>query len=120
MSTLTGQTRYRLGWRGKIILQVSEWRRGFPGSGQIDTPWVASWRDATFRDLIDLAEEKFSIHKPPHREIPPPPPMPRTRPARREWGAPTAREATLYDVGIAAEDSRIEYRFLGITGMEDE
>jgi hypothetical protein len=125
MSTLTGQTRYRLGWRGKIVLQVGIWYRSFELGRHPDyQPWVTGWRDAVFRDVIDLAEGRFSSKKPAETRMPPPP-----RP-RKEWrdlppnctaapSAPKAAEPTLYNVGMAAESS-IEYRFLGITGMEDE
>ncbi|WP_241301038.1 hypothetical protein [Burkholderia cenocepacia] len=58
---LTGNTRYRLGWFGKVILEVSEWRRR-PTRGHPDTwPWIEDWRDATFRDVLDLAERNWAL-----------------------------------------------------------
>jgi len=47
----------------------------------------------------------------------PPPPMPATRPARDFTDWDVAEAATSEP---AHEPGRIEYRFLGITGMEDE
>ena len=139
MSKLNGQTRYRLGWRGKIVLQVGVWYRSFELGRHPDyQPWVAGWRDAVFRDVIDLAEGNFSAEKPAPAKIPTPPrprnarsglpstrnpapSMPEVKPAREHTPAASFVEQTFYDVGIAAEDARgIEYRFLGITGMEDE
>ncbi|WP_275523659.1 hypothetical protein [Burkholderia cenocepacia] len=58
---LTGNTRYRLAWFGKVILEVSEWRRR-PTRGHPDTwPWIENWRDATFRDVLDLAERNWAL-----------------------------------------------------------
>ena len=71
---LTGLTRYRLGWRRKVVLQVSEWRRRFAVGRHPDyQPWETVWRDATFRDVIDLAEGRISSDKPASPTIPPPP-----------------------------------------------
>jgi hypothetical protein len=65
MTQLTGNTRYRLGWFGKVILEVSEWQRR-PTQGHPDTwPWVEGWRDATFRDLLDLVERNWTFFPPP-------------------------------------------------------
>lgn len=61
MTLLTGNTRYRLGWSGKVILEVSEWRRQ-PTRSHPDTwPWIEDWRDATFRDVLDLAERNWAL-----------------------------------------------------------
>lgn len=132
---LTGETRYRLGWLGKIVLQVSEWQKGFSRLGP--PPWVAHWRDATFRDVLDLTEGRFSQSAPDPVNLPPPPPprsqaldrdLPPTRKpappmpavkAPRDATEVAVRDATFYDVGIAAERG-IDYRFLGTTGMEDQ
>lgn len=136
---LTGQTRYRLGWRGKIVLQVSVWQRRFARGGHPDfQPWIAIWRDASFRDVIDLAEGQFSGTEPISKTLPPPPiprghsaqnnlppsrmsapPMPEIAPARAPTVDRPSTEPTFYDVGIKAERG-IEYRFLGATGMEDQ
>lgn len=62
---LTGLTRYRLGWRKKMVLQVSEWRRRFiAGHLPESQPWIAVWRDATFQDVIDLAAQNISKDQP--------------------------------------------------------
>ncbi|HHL4079919.1 MULTISPECIES: hypothetical protein [Burkholderia] len=61
MSLLTGNTRYRLGWFGKVILEVSEWRRQAALSHPDTWPWIEVWRDATFRDVLDLAERNWAL-----------------------------------------------------------
>lgn len=58
---LTGNTRYRLGWFGKVILEVSEWRRRPTRSNPDTWPWIEDWRDATFRDVLDLAERNWAL-----------------------------------------------------------
>lgn len=71
---LTGMTRYRLNWRKKVILQVSEWQRSFALGRHLGCqPWIAVWRDATFRDVIDLAEGHITRDKPASPMMPPPP-----------------------------------------------
>lgn len=77
---LTGLTRYRLGWRKKMVLQVSEWRRQFVvGRLPESQPWIAVWRDATFQDVIDLSASQFSDAQPKTQSATsmPPPPKPR-------------------------------------------
>jgi len=53
---LTGRTRYRTNWRGKLILQV-EFSRSYchdlNGSGYYDEGTTTHWRDATAEDLIN-------------------------------------------------------------------
>ncbi|HEX7906843.1 MAG TPA: hypothetical protein VF534_01955 [Paraburkholderia sp.] len=56
----------------------------------------------------------YRPHLPPRRA---PPPMPATKPARDFTDWDVAQAATSEP---AHEPGRIEYRFLGITGMEDE
>lgn len=47
MNKLTGNTRYRTNWEGRLILQVEV------GVYQSDkAAWVGSWRDASVKDLI--------------------------------------------------------------------
>lgn len=121
---LTGLTRHRLGWRGKMILQVSYWCRKFtPGRAPWLDGYAVEWRDATFQDVMDLEHRNFSSSAPKVDAPPMPPtrrgapPMPATKPPR---------DFTDWDIAQAAasepehEPGRIEYRFLGITGMEDE
>lgn len=52
---LTGATRYRDGWFGKLILQVEEnyrvGHRGRPRAGGIEFSNLTRWRDAEPRDL---------------------------------------------------------------------
>jgi hypothetical protein len=125
MSKLTGLTRYRLGWRGKMILQVSYWYREFtPGRA----PWVdgyaTAWRDATFQDVMDLEHRNVSATEPKVEgpRLPPtrraPPPMPAVKPALDSTDWNVAQAAVQSEP--AHEPGHIEYRFLGITGMEDE
>ncbi len=56
--TLTGNTRHRLGWFGRLILQVEySWQHS--GSGRLQ-PGVSftstGWRDATVVDIQALAK----------------------------------------------------------------
>jgi hypothetical protein len=75
---ITGLTRYRLNWRGKVVLQVSEWRRNahwrIPPSGW---GWVVVWRDAKFRDVMDISEGRVTPDRPQTERRMPPPPGPR-------------------------------------------
>jgi hypothetical protein len=52
---ITGETRYRTGWFGKLILQVEEVYHvaiyGRPRFGGIERVQRTKWRDATVRDL---------------------------------------------------------------------
>lgn len=71
---ITGRTRYRLGWRGKVVLQVQCWERQWtagrwPGAA----PWAERWRDATFRDVLDIAEGRVTPERPPVQRAPRPP-----------------------------------------------
>jgi hypothetical protein len=62
---LTGLTRHRVGWRGRMILEVQVWRRAHvPGIHPDSQRWHAVWRDANFRDVIELAERTFSAEAP--------------------------------------------------------
>ena len=52
---LTGETRYRSGWRGKLILQVEETGIQYENCGAyVDSARVRYWRDAKVDDLSDL------------------------------------------------------------------
>lgn len=103
---LTGLTRYRLGWRKKIVLQVSEWVRNIgkfpPAPGD---EWRPVWRDATFQDVVALAEGSFSKDRPVARKMPPPPRpvVPQPQPFRRKYrDLRVPADPTLYDVGVEA------------------
>lgn len=53
---LTGRTRYRSNWRGKLILQVEYTRyycHDLNGSGYYDEGHTTHWRDAKAEDLIN-------------------------------------------------------------------
>lgn len=53
---LTGRTRYRTNWRGKLILQVEysqNHTRDLNGSGYFDDWDTLHWRDAKATDLIN-------------------------------------------------------------------
>lgn len=61
---LTGKTRYRTTWRGKVVLQVEEaagYCHDLNGSGYYDTGTYKFWRDAT---LADITTEPAPIAKP--------------------------------------------------------
>jgi len=78
VSHLTGNTRFRMGWRGKLILQVEVDNDSF------DAPFGCWWRDANLFDLQALGY-KLETQMPPGRnprpEVPPaaPPPIPRSK-----------------------------------------
>ncbi|MBV2181694.1 MAG: hypothetical protein KUL86_10745 [Castellaniella sp.] len=67
-SGLTGKTRYRLGWRGRLVLQV-EYRACRPGNMYTITPpyLVRYWRDATVEDLQALYQDDREIDPDGHR-----------------------------------------------------
>lgn len=48
---LTGKTRYRINFRGRLIVQVEEWWWGMPAFSRW-VGWNLRWRDA---DPLDLA-----------------------------------------------------------------
>lgn len=60
MSHLTGNTRFRMGWRGKLVLQVEVDHDSF------DAPFGCWWRDANLFDLQELSY-KLETQMPPHR-----------------------------------------------------
>lgn len=63
---LTGQTRYRLGWRKKMVLQVSEWASN-AHPARVPSAWayVPAWRDATFEDVLAIATGDIQKEAPP-------------------------------------------------------
>ena len=65
---LTGNTRYRVGFFGRIIVQVEQRWWGMPPHSRV-VGWNATWRDASPLDLADLEVPKT-------RTVPrnPPPP----------------------------------------------
>lgn len=69
MSHLTGNTRFRMGWRGKLVLQVEVDHDSFDG------PFGCWWRDANLFDLQALGY-KLESQIPPCRNPGPPPPPP--------------------------------------------
>jgi hypothetical protein len=44
----TGATRYRVNWRGKLILQIGVWDSWWCG----EVRWVTKWRDAHASDFL--------------------------------------------------------------------
>ena len=50
MNQLTGRTRFRSNWRGKLLLQVQ----------YFEVPGAFLWRDATTEDLAELQYLTFS------------------------------------------------------------
>lgn len=66
---VTGKTRHRLDWRGRLILQVEVRQEGFPAGHRPTTPdamtvWT-EWRDARAEDLrIEMAPaQKFLLRE---------------------------------------------------------
>ena len=51
---LTGNTRYRTNWRGKLILQVEEAYHSFAPYPEMDGMNFTHWRDARVEDLSSL------------------------------------------------------------------
>lgn len=52
MSRLTGRTRYRVGWFGRLVLQVEQIRYWQDDHGHVPSK---SWRDARAADLLDTS-----------------------------------------------------------------
>ena len=88
---LTGKTRYRLGWRKKMILQVEHWCRSSSYPNPYHRTYSAHWFDATFQDVLDLESGKVSPMKPADEYNYP------MSPRRRQY-----RDADLADVGMEA------------------
>lgn len=56
---LTGKTRYRSGWRGKLILQVEETSVQLENCGAyVDIARVRYWRDAKTEDLAFVMDHQ--------------------------------------------------------------
>jgi hypothetical protein len=56
-TALTGRTRYRTGWFGRIVLQVEEMREMYRDEGDRYTmEQVPVWRDARMTDLPLVGE----------------------------------------------------------------
>ena len=51
MSPLTGRTRYRVTWLGRLVLQVEVDVTGSPWVSQMDIGSHTSWRDARCEDF---------------------------------------------------------------------
>lgn len=58
---ITGETRYRQTWGGKLVLQVQvslpAWKSRYTANVGGTIPRRTEWRDATMQDLLDL--ERF-------------------------------------------------------------
>lgn len=93
---LTGQTRYRINWRKKMILQVEHWCRSSSYPNPFRRTYSAHWFDATFQDVMDLETGKVSPTKPADECSYPNPPH------RRQYRDLRERPADLYDVGMEA------------------
>lgn len=63
-SGLTGKTRYRLSWRGRLVLQVEYRARRYVSRYAVPPPWALDlaryWRDATVEDLQILHESALT------------------------------------------------------------
>lgn len=57
--SLTGNTRHRINWRGKVIMQVEYWER------ELRSPYCSGrWRDACAQDLVDIAQGRIKAERP--------------------------------------------------------
>lgn len=57
--SLTGKTRYRVGWRKRLVLQVQEVRTFPTPYGDVER--YLYWVDATIEDLQELMKEKPDV-----------------------------------------------------------
>lgn len=104
MAHLTGNTRFRRGWFGKMVLQVEV------DPCSIDGPFGNFWRDATLFDLQELGY-KLETQVPPYRhprpktppKAPPPPPTRQVRGDIRPKDAPPPPEMKWRDGGFTSE-----------------
>lgn len=60
MKNLTGRTRFRSNWRGKLVLQVQYIELRQSGMDGKLVPLAPQWRDATTQDLAELQYLTFS------------------------------------------------------------
>lgn len=60
MASLTGRTRYRAGWFGRLILQVEVDVTGSPWVSQMDPGLHTKWRDARVDDLARVASTQLT------------------------------------------------------------
>lgn len=68
---LTGKTRYRLGWRGRLVLQVEYRAHRYVSRYAVPSPWAMGlaryWRDATVEDLQALYQDDHEVGPDGHR-----------------------------------------------------
>ena len=74
---LTGRTRYRIGWRKKLVMQVEFWGVSAAG-GWIVSGYSRQWRDATIEDMQAIERGEVSNDRPAWPGSLPPPPKPRS------------------------------------------
>lgn len=91
VSALTGRTRYRVGWFGRLVLQVEVDLSGSPWISRMDMGAYTKWRDArcadfnAMGDLFAKAPIPFPGQKPAHvrkplpKTVPQAPPLPPSR-----------------------------------------
>lgn len=60
MKNLTGRTRFRSSWRGKLVLQVQFFEMLQSAMAGTLTPGAMEWRDASTQDLAELQHLTFS------------------------------------------------------------
>lgn len=61
MKNLTGRTRFRSSWRGKLVLEVQFLESRESGiDGRLIPDKTFQWRDATTQDLCELQHLTFS------------------------------------------------------------
>lgn len=78
---LTGLTRYRIGFRKKLVIQVEYWGGVYRGRyTPLDHDRL--WRDATIEDMQTIERGEVTIEKPSTMRRPPPSPIPQPRPVR--------------------------------------
>lgn len=99
---LTGETRYRIGWRNKLILQVQVWRKPFATNSHTPVSPYSDWRDATVEDMQEIERGRIAPNMPGPNTIPPPPPprnnpIPQPNPVRRDKAHPNSNPPPSYD-----------------------
>lgn len=78
---LTGRTRYRIGFRKKLVLQVEVWYRPFARNPCTKTTPYGAWRDATIEDMQQIQRGEVEPNRPePESRMTDPPPKPGSNP----------------------------------------
>jgi len=76
---LTGNTRHRVNWRNKVIMEVEFWQWYMPAPIRLSLfdpklgRFVRRWRDATGEDARAIDNGQITTEQPPGWSYPPPP-----------------------------------------------